>query len=99
VGLLEPHELQTWRLLHAAPQPYTRERFEDTYNWTVNWNMTARRDLREHRRQPGVGVASAETALNAGYVSAWWSRAWSASTKIIVDREDPRAARGSGCPE
>ena len=39
-GLLEPSELQTWRLLHAAPQPYTRERFEDTYNWTVKWNMT-----------------------------------------------------------
>ncbi len=39
-GLLEPHELQTWRLLHAAPQPYTRERFEDTYQWTVKWNMT-----------------------------------------------------------
>ncbi len=38
-GLLEPHELQKWRLLHAAPQPYTRERFEDTYNWTVKWNM------------------------------------------------------------
>jgi NitT/TauT family transport system substrate-binding protein len=38
-GLLEPHEFQTWRLLHAAPQPYTRERFEDTYNWTVRWNM------------------------------------------------------------
>ena len=38
-GLLEPHELQTWRLLHAAPQRYTRERFEDTYNWTVKWNM------------------------------------------------------------
>jgi len=38
-GLLEPHELQTWRLLHAAPQPYTRERFDDTYNWTVKWNM------------------------------------------------------------
>jgi len=37
-GLLEPHELQTWRLLHAAPQPYTRERFDDTYNWTVKWN-------------------------------------------------------------
>ena len=33
-------ELQTWRLLHAAPQPYTRERFDDTYNWTVKWNMT-----------------------------------------------------------
>ena len=39
-GLLEPEELQTWRLLHAAPQPYTRERWEDTYNWTVKWNMT-----------------------------------------------------------
>jgi NitT/TauT family transport system substrate-binding protein len=38
-GLLEPDELQTWRLLHAAPQPYTRERFDDTYNWTVKWNM------------------------------------------------------------
>jgi NitT/TauT family transport system substrate-binding protein len=37
-GLLEPNELQTWRLLHAAPRPYTRERFDDTYNWTVKWN-------------------------------------------------------------
>ena len=39
-GLLEPHELQTWRLLHAPPTPYTRERFDDTYNWTVKWHMT-----------------------------------------------------------
>jgi NitT/TauT family transport system substrate-binding protein len=39
-GLLEPHDLQTWRLLHAPPQPYTRERFDDTYTWTVKWNMT-----------------------------------------------------------
>jgi hypothetical protein len=23
-----------------APQPYTRERFDDTYDWTVKWNMT-----------------------------------------------------------
>ena len=38
-GLLEPREFQTWRLLHAAPQPYTRERWEDTYNWSVKWNM------------------------------------------------------------
>ena len=38
-GMLEPHEFQTWRLLHAPPQPYTRERFDDTYNWTVKWNM------------------------------------------------------------
>ena len=24
-----------WRILNAHPMPYTRERFEDTYNWTV----------------------------------------------------------------
>ena len=39
-GLLEPRDFQTWRLLHAPPQPYTRERFDDTYDWTVKWNMT-----------------------------------------------------------
>jgi NitT/TauT family transport system substrate-binding protein len=39
-GLLEPRDFQTWRLLHAPPQPYTRERFDDTYHWTVKWNMT-----------------------------------------------------------
>lgn len=39
-GLLEARDFQTWRLLHAAPQPYTRERWEDTYNWSVKWNMT-----------------------------------------------------------
>ena len=38
-GMLEPHEFQAWRLLHAPPQPYTRERFDDTYQWTVKWNM------------------------------------------------------------
>jgi NitT/TauT family transport system substrate-binding protein len=39
-GRLEAKDFQTWRLLHAAPQPYTRERWKDTYNWTVKWNMT-----------------------------------------------------------
>jgi hypothetical protein len=25
----------------SPPRPaYTRERFDDTYNWTVGWNMT-----------------------------------------------------------
>lgn len=38
-GLLEPSELQTWRLVYNAPQPYTRERFKDTYDWMVSWNM------------------------------------------------------------
>ncbi len=27
------------RLLHAPPQPHTRERFDDTYNWAVKWDM------------------------------------------------------------
>ena len=39
-GRLEEHEFQAWRLLNAPPQPYTRERFDDTYNWTVKWDMT-----------------------------------------------------------
>jgi NitT/TauT family transport system substrate-binding protein len=39
-GRLEAKDFQAWRLLHAPPQPYTRERFDDTYNWTVKWHMT-----------------------------------------------------------
>ncbi len=38
-GLLEPEEFRLSRLLHAPPQPYTRERFDDTYSWTEKWNM------------------------------------------------------------
>ena len=34
-GLLEPDDLQTWRLLYAAPARYTRERFDDTYQWML----------------------------------------------------------------
>ena len=36
-GLLEPHELQTWRLLYAPPAPYTQERFERTYQWMLGY--------------------------------------------------------------
>ena len=36
-GLLEPHELQTWRLLYAPPAPYTLERFERTYQWMLGY--------------------------------------------------------------
>jgi NitT/TauT family transport system substrate-binding protein len=36
-GLLEPDELQTWRLLYAPPAPYTRERFERTYEWMLGY--------------------------------------------------------------
>jgi len=32
-GLLQPDELQSWRLLYGPPVPYTRERFEATYQW------------------------------------------------------------------
>lgn len=39
-GLLEEKEFQPWRLLNGPPTPYTRERWDDTYNWTVKWNMT-----------------------------------------------------------
>jgi hypothetical protein len=37
-GLLEPHELQSWRLLYAPPAPYSRERFERTYQWMLGYS-------------------------------------------------------------
>lgn len=36
-GLLEPGELQAWRLLYAPLVPYTRERFDYTYNWMLSY--------------------------------------------------------------
>ena len=36
-GILEPHELQTWRFLYVAPVPYTRERFQRTYQWMQSY--------------------------------------------------------------
>ena len=38
-GLLETKDVQTWRLMHAHPKPYTRQRFDDTYRWSVAWDM------------------------------------------------------------
>src|SRR5262249_55500338 len=43
-GLLEPQDLQTWRLLYGPPAPYTRERFQDTYQWMQGYpNLVAPR--------------------------------------------------------
>lgn len=36
-GLIEEKDLQSWRLLYAPPIPYTRERFEYTYNWMLGY--------------------------------------------------------------
>ena len=36
-GLLEPDDFQHWRLLYAPPVPYTRERFEVTFNWMLGY--------------------------------------------------------------
>jgi NitT/TauT family transport system substrate-binding protein len=38
-GLLEPREFKVSRILNAPPTPYTRERFEHTYNWTLGWGL------------------------------------------------------------
>ncbi len=38
-GLLEPGELKLSRILNAPPEPYTRDRFDDNYQWTVNWGL------------------------------------------------------------
>ena len=36
-GLLQPGELNAWRLLYGPPVPYTRERFDYTYNWMLSY--------------------------------------------------------------
>ncbi|OFZ72541.1 MAG: hypothetical protein A2W04_08890 [Betaproteobacteria bacterium RBG_16_64_9] len=40
-GLLEPGELTLSRLLNAPPAPYTRERFDHTYQWTLSWGLVS----------------------------------------------------------
>ena len=36
-GMLEPGELQTWRLLYGPPVPYAQERFDNTYKWMLGY--------------------------------------------------------------
>ena len=40
-GLLEPKDLKLARILNAPPEPYTRERFDHTYQWTRGWDLVA----------------------------------------------------------
>jgi NitT/TauT family transport system substrate-binding protein len=38
-GLLDVGELKLSRILNAPPEPYTRERFDHTYQWTLGWGL------------------------------------------------------------
>ena len=38
-GLLERGDLKLARILNAPPEPYTRERFDHTYQWTLGWAL------------------------------------------------------------
>src|SRR3989449_4809152 len=38
-GLLDAKDLKVSRLLNAPPEPYTRERFDHTYQWTLSWGL------------------------------------------------------------
>jgi ABC-type nitrate/sulfonate/bicarbonate transport system substrate-binding protein len=40
-GLLELKDLKLSRILNAPPEPYTRERFDHTYQWTLGWKLVA----------------------------------------------------------
>ena len=40
-GLIELKDLKLSRIVNAPPEPYTRERFEHTYQWTVGWGLVA----------------------------------------------------------
>jgi NitT/TauT family transport system substrate-binding protein len=38
-GMLELKDLKLARILNAPPVPYTRERFDHTYQWTLGWGL------------------------------------------------------------
>jgi NitT/TauT family transport system substrate-binding protein len=38
-GAIDLSDLKLWRILNAPPTPYTRERFNDNYNWTLGWGL------------------------------------------------------------
>ena len=38
-GLIDAKDLRLNRILNAPPEPYTRERFDHTYNWTLGWGL------------------------------------------------------------
>jgi hypothetical protein len=38
-GLLELEDLKLERIVNAPPEPYTRERFDHTYQWTLEWGL------------------------------------------------------------
>ncbi len=40
-GLLGAKDLKLSRILNAPPEPYTRERFDYTYQWTLGWGLVA----------------------------------------------------------
>jgi NitT/TauT family transport system substrate-binding protein len=40
-GLLQASEINLHRILNAPPEPYTRERFDHTYQWTLGWGRVA----------------------------------------------------------
>jgi NitT/TauT family transport system substrate-binding protein len=38
-GMIGVKDLKLARILNAPPTPYTRERFDDNYNWTLGWGL------------------------------------------------------------
>ncbi len=38
-GELEARDFRISRILNAPPEPYTRERFDRTYRWTLGWGL------------------------------------------------------------
>jgi NitT/TauT family transport system substrate-binding protein len=40
-GLIDAKDFRLARILNAPPEPYTRERFDHTYQWTLGWGLVA----------------------------------------------------------
>ena len=39
--MIDVKDLRLSRILNAPPVPYTRERFNDNYQWTLGWDLVA----------------------------------------------------------
>src|ERR671925_428219 len=46
-GMLELNDLKLARILNAPPEPYTRERFDHTYQWTRDWGLVPAGEVAE----------------------------------------------------
>jgi ABC-type nitrate/sulfonate/bicarbonate transport system substrate-binding protein len=57
-GLIDLKDLKLSRLLNAPPTPYTRDRFNENYQWTLGWGLVPPAPPTRTRSTTGLGSNS-----------------------------------------